>query len=904
MRRSCCLAAFLLLAAIPAWAQLPPTYMISNEPPYRNQDGYGTCWTFASMASIETNIIQEGLPGYDAAAGLSERDLAWNNGFNLPINDGGNYLMVAAYLARGGGPLTDAQAPYWSPDNDDSGTCLGGTPTPPGQTVPYYVRDIEWYHTTADIKQAVINYGAVATCWGVGSPTEQTAWSTTIDNYVFYDPGPGVSNPGPGYLSQPNHAVAIVGWNDNVQCPTSGGTGAWIVRNSWGATDDQHVGISYNDFYTGNDTPDTGACNLGAVSFHNVMPNIYQQIYYHNEFGWTDQKSYACAFNHFTAGQSGSLKSVSFYTTDNSVSYTVSVYEQFTNGVLGQLASTVSGVESYEGFHTIDLLNLVPLALGQDFYIELQTSNGQQAIDGDISYQQLLDFGGSTTADPPASQAGQSFFSVNGTGWTDLYSVDSTHSENFAIDGLTIATTSGATNAQWTTNGSGVWGGPGNWSGNVPPDTGQDAAVFGTALSSGTANVTLQNSVSLSSLGFSTTGGASYIIGATNGSVLILSNSGGAAATLSDSGGNHTITAPVVLASNLSVAATPGSTLTVSGPISETNAGTTLSVSGGGTLVLSGSNTYTGATTVNAGTLQIGGGGSGEYLASPSITMSNNATTAFNHADTLLYAGAISGSGQLVKMGSGLLALTNANANANAYSGPTTISAGTLQIYGNSNELPTTTALAIASSGVLDLAGNNQMVGALSGSAGAIVTNNSLVASAASTLTVGAASGATTYAGNIVGNVALALSGGGELTLSGTNAYSGGTTVSGGTLDIAAPSALAGSGLVTIAAGGRLVSGSGAGIGALLAASSPANSEAVALSAAASAPATLGGDESESGNMATLGGDPLSSQGGAGSAVGGPAAAVPEPGTVVLLVVATVCCLAVWRARPSRFRAV
>ena len=55
--------------------------MISNEPPYRNQDGYGTCWTFASMASIETNIIQEDLPGYDAAAGLSERDLAWNNGF-------------------------------------------------------------------------------------------------------------------------------------------------------------------------------------------------------------------------------------------------------------------------------------------------------------------------------------------------------------------------------------------------------------------------------------------------------------------------------------------------------------------------------------------------------------------------------------------------------------------------------------------------------------------------------------------------------------------------------------------------------------------------------------------------------------------------------------------------------
>ena len=481
--------------------------------------------------------------------------------------------------------------------------------------------------------------------------------------------------------------------------------------------------------------------------------------------------------------------------------------------------------------------------------------------------------------------------------------MDSTHSENFAIDGLTIATTSGATNGQWATNGGGMWHGPGNWSGGLPPDTGQDTAVFGPVLTSGTANVTLDSSISLSSLGFSTTGGASYIISATNGSALILANSGGAAATISDSGGNHTIAAPVVLGSNLSVAATPGSTLSVSGPISESNAGTTLSVSGGGTLVLSGSNTYSGGTTVNAGTLQIGSGGSGEYLASPTITMSNNATTTFNHADTLLYAGAISGSGQLVKMGSGLLALTNSNASANTYSGATTISAGTLQIYGNNNELPTTTALTIASSGVLDLAGNSQAVGTLSGSAGAIITNNSLVASAASTLTVSRGLRRDDLCREHRRQRCL-----GDFRRrrvdrqrhehvrrrdDGQRRHAGHRR----------PSALAGSGLTTIAAGGRLVLGSGAGIGALLAASSPASSDAVALSAAASAPATIGGDESGSGNMATLDGAPALSQGD-GSAVGGSAAAVPEPGTIVLLIVGAVCCLALRRVGPSRFRAV
>ena len=421
-----------MLAAAPAVWAAPANYMISNEPPYRNQGGYGTCWTFATMASIETNIIQEALPGYDAAAGLSERDLAWDSGFLdqlggglTGINNGGDYLMAAAYLARGGGPLTDAQAPY-------SGM---NTAPPSGQTSPYYVRDIEWYHTVADIKTAVMQYGAVATCWQTSSSTQEYTWSSTLNNYVYYDPGPGISNPPPGYNNQPNHGVAIIGWDDTVQCPTGGGTGAWIIRNSWGDST-QHFGVSYNDFYTGNDTPDTDAFCLGAVSFHNVVPNTYQKIYYYNEFGWTAQQPHAYAMNHFTATQTALLKSVSFYTTGDSVNYTVKVYEQFQNGLLGKLATTVSGSEAFEGFHTIDLSSLVPLAQGQDFYVELQTSNGWQANDGNVSRQRLLDFQSATGTADTTALPGQSYFSDGGLTWTDLQTVDT--SANFAIDGLTV----------------------------------------------------------------------------------------------------------------------------------------------------------------------------------------------------------------------------------------------------------------------------------------------------------------------------------------------------------------------------------------------------------------------------------------------------------------------------------
>ncbi len=107
---------------------------------------------------------------------------------------------------------------------------------------------------------------------------------------------------------------------------------------------------------------------------------------------------------------------------------------------------------------------------------------------------------------------------------------------------------------------------------------------------------------------------------------------------------------------------------------------------GSGTMLLTGSNSYTGGTTISGGTLQIDDGtqnfGSG-YSGSIVGNVVNKGTLAFSRIDNVTFPGNISGSGALVQLGDqgnqggvGTLIL----AGSNTYSGGTTVSSGTLQI--------------------------------------------------------------------------------------------------------------------------------------------------------------------------------------------------------------------------------
>jgi autotransporter-associated beta strand protein len=196
-----------------------------------------------------------------------------------------------------------------------------------------------------------------------------------------------------------------------------------------------------------------------------------------------------------------------------------------------------------------------------------------------------------------------------------------------------------------------------------------------------------------------------------------------------------------------------------------------LTKDGSSTLTLLNTNTYTGGTTVSAGSLQLGDGSINNGVVAGSITDNANLVIANPLAQT--FANNVSGSGNLTKTANGTLTVSGAN----TYGGTTTVKQGTLS-FSAANNLSTNTVVLGDMTVGADAA--LQLTAALN------VSNSVTVASGAGARTVNTVGGST-FSGALTlnNNVTVIETGSGDSHLSGSFTGSGNVTVSNTTANIA-----------------------------------------------------------------------------------------------------------------------
>lgn len=366
--------------------------------------------------------------------------------------------------------------------------------------------------------------------------------------------------------------------------------------------------------------------------------------------------------------------------------------------------------------------------------------------------------------------------------------------------------------ATWTNTGADTqnWQLGTNWTtGTAPSAEGATANVIADITAPQTINLNGTVTLGTLTIGDPSASAASYTLasGSNSGRLIFNVASGNAALTQTASSAANLISAGITLNDGLIVTNNSESAaLTLSGILIGTGG---LTKSGTGRLDLTGANSYSGGTTITAGTLKVGAnevlsnngtvtmsGGtlditgftetirtlsitgaasvtSGTLLATGGFNVSNTAGTA---TISSLLTSATAG---LTKSGAGQLTLSAAN----TYAGPTVVTGGTLRM-GVASALPSATVLSV-SGATLDLGGVATTVGSFTGTNELTLTTGTLTAT--NGYTFATSSGTATVNGVLAGGTGATLTktGAGVLLLNGTHTATGAVTISAGTLRIA-----------------------------------------------------------------------------------------------------------------------
>ena len=374
-----------------SYDQLPARYSLVEEgysTSVKDQESGGNCWAYATLAVLESCILKASNVTYDLSEGNMKNLMALYSdyGWKINPNDGGNDKMSWGYLTSWLGPVNES--------DDESDDISFVSPVLNSivhvQNILYVYRDN--YTDNDAVKEAILNYGAV---WSSMAMYNQYLKYSTNAYYCYSK-------------EDINHAVAIVGWDDNYSksnfARTPPGDGAWIVQNSWGDTWGNH-GYVYVSYY------DIGVAQTGVTDgMHTFILNDtirYDRNYQYDISGKTDyllnSTSTVWYKNIFTSIGDEYIAAVSTY-FEKITNWTVTV------NVNNEFATSKSGTCN-PGYFTIELDDFVPLKAGDVFEVIFKIT-----VDGDagIPISEIYNFNNM------AYSENVSYASWDGINWIDF----------------------------------------------------------------------------------------------------------------------------------------------------------------------------------------------------------------------------------------------------------------------------------------------------------------------------------------------------------------------------------------------------------------------------------------------------------------------------------------------------
>lgn len=391
-------ADYMMINANPAEiTSIPSRYDLRNNngvTPVKDQAQSGSCWSFATIAALESAILKASGKQFDLSEGnLKNLAVEYSDiGWRYEVNSGGMYPFVIGYLTSWAGPVTEAQDP-----TDDWDVFA------PIMDSMVHVQNIKYFKRTSftdndEIKKAIMQYGAVCS---------EIYWQNsyngagTVDCYYSGD-------------LYRNHAVAVVGWDDTRSISGAPGKGAWIIKNSYGSNRGDG-GYYYVSYY------DKTLFKVNDESYNSFVIVFNDTVRYNRNYQYD-----AAMTDYFMTGAKQLWYKNTFTAAGNDILQAFSTYFRYQTDWEAQiflnddLKLTQTGSTNF-GYYTIPLTQAIPLKIGDNFTISIKIKS---SMDASIP---ICEYGADYTMTKKYFKPGISFFSTDGNKWTDLCGYESTY---------------------------------------------------------------------------------------------------------------------------------------------------------------------------------------------------------------------------------------------------------------------------------------------------------------------------------------------------------------------------------------------------------------------------------------------------------------------------------------------